>query len=32
MSKITEYTSVNAFDSGDVLLKDGTNGDIDIWE
>lgn len=26
MSKITEYTSVNAFDSGDVLLKDGTNG------
>lgn len=26
MSKITEYTSVNTFDSGDVLLKDGTNG------
>ena len=26
MSKITEYASATRFDSGDVLLKDGTNG------
>lgn len=26
MSKITDYTAATRFDSGDVLLKDGTNG------
>lgn len=26
MSKITDYTSAARFDSGDVLIKDGTNG------
>lgn len=26
MAKITEYAKVTSFDSGDILLKDGTNG------
>lgn len=26
MSRITEYTAVDRFDTGDVLIKDGTNG------
>lgn len=26
MSRITEYTAVDRFDAGDVLIKDGTNG------
>ena len=26
MAKLTEYTAATRFDSGDILIKDGTNG------
>ena len=26
MAKLTEYTAASRFDSGDILIKDGTNG------